>query len=57
MLAMLIIGIIIGVLGTLAILYFLKKKPEDMPEDLLDYFDFDEELYDELDAIYDEEKN
>ena len=51
MLAMLLIGILIGVGGTLAAMYFLKlrEKPQELPEDFLDFFDFDEDLYDELD--------
>ncbi len=58
MLAMLLIGILIGVGGTLAAMYFLKlrEKPQELPEDFFDFFDFDEDLYDELDAIFDDKE-
>lgn len=56
MLFMLILGILIGALGTLATMYFLKEKPQELPEDFLDFFDFDEELYNELDVLFNEEE-
>ena len=56
MLFMLILGILIGALGTLATMYFLKEKSQELPEDFLDFFDFDEELYNELDVLFNEEE-
>lgn len=58
MLGILFIGILIGILGTLVVIYILRKKdqPQELPEDFFDFFDFDEDLYDELDAIFDDKE-
>lgn len=49
MLGILFIGILIGILGTLVVIYILRKKdqPQELPEDFFDFFDFDEDFDDE----------